>query len=137
MDLVIKRVNIIMNGVSGVLIVDGFPICATLERPWINNVRNVSCIPAGDYICNWTKSSRAGNVDGWLVGIDHVEGRDKIRIHAGNYIDDSLGCILLGTQFDHVSGNPTIGGSRPAVGRFLKLMQGRENISLRIINCES
>lgn len=124
------RVTQEILGTYGVLLVDGEAFCVTLERPWVNNNPNVSCIPEGRYICNWTKSQRAGNDNGWLIGVDNVQGRSLIRIHVGNKVEDSKGCILLGTHFLRNS----IGLSRAAHRKFLQRMRGRKDIPLSIHN---
>jgi hypothetical protein len=64
-------------------------------------------IPAGRYPLALTLSGRAQRGSLWtpdegrrlpeLVG---VPGRTAIRIHAGNTAADSLGCILVGLEFD-------------------------------------
>ena len=74
----------------------------TLELPWRDNQRSVSCIPAGDYECRWVVSRKYGHVY-WL---EAVPGRTGILIHAGNLAGDmslgwlshSKGCILLGQR---------------------------------------
>jgi len=51
MKIEIKRTVTTENGTFGVMsIKDKEPFALTLERQWLNNIPNVSCIPAGDYI---------------------------------------------------------------------------------------
>ena len=78
-----------------------------LERPLIVNGRqngsdnnatafNESCcIPAGDYFADFTLSNRFKIKLYCLLGTGIRQG---IRIHAGNTIMDSQGCILLGKR---------------------------------------
>ena len=63
-------------------------ICQTLELPWRDNQRRVSCIPPGVYQCRWR--------DGLTVEIADVPGRSGILIHPGNRLDETKGCILPG-----------------------------------------
>lgn len=79
----------------GVLVRDNTPICATLERPWKNNVSNVSCIPAGTYKCIPHHSEKFHNT--WEI--TGVRDREAILFHAGNAIQDTHGCILVGQYF--------------------------------------
>ena len=45
--LKLVRVTTGMDGTFGVLIKDGVPLCVTLELPWRDNERSISCIPEG------------------------------------------------------------------------------------------
>lgn len=67
--------------------------CKTLELPWKDNQRRISCIPKGEYICKWTFSNA---MQTYHYEITNVPGRDGIRIHAANYVEQLLGCIALG-----------------------------------------
>jgi len=80
-------------------------IAKVLERPWLNNEHNVSCIPEGIYVVrkNPPKESRPYT----YFRFDHVEGRNNILIHRGNDVGDSLGCLLVASRFsngDHPTG---------------------------------
>jgi hypothetical protein len=68
----------------------------TLERPWKNNERNVSCIPSGVYDLE-KRYSEIYQKD--MFFLKDVEGRDGIMIHSGNTIDDTGGCILIGLDY--------------------------------------
>lgn len=79
----------------GVLKLDDMPLCVTLEDPWNNNKRGVSCIPTGVYKCVPHSGPKYKNV--WRL--ENVPGRDAILIHAGNSTKDTEGCILVGSEF--------------------------------------
>ena len=65
----------------------------TLERPWKNNTKNISCIPTGKYVCKWEYSLKYKcNV----FRVYDVSGRVGILGHPGNYYYDVEGCILCG-----------------------------------------
>ncbi|MDY0308163.1 MAG: DUF5675 family protein, partial [Desulfovibrionaceae bacterium] len=96
-------------GVQGTLRCGVFS-CFTLERPWLNNQRRVSCIPAGTYKGRVLPSPRFG-ID--LPELLDVPGRDQILIHPGNTIDDTEGCILIGLDRDE--SEPRIMRSRKAL----------------------
>lgn len=73
--------------------------CRTLELPWLNNQRRVSCIPIGFYEVIKRQSTKYGEC--FLIrsiGEDQVEGRDWILIHPGNYYTQILGCVLVGKR---------------------------------------
>lgn len=65
--------------------------CYTIERPWLDNKTNISCIPNGSYKLAVTYSNRFKKN---LIQVLDVPGRDGIRFHPGNSVEDSTGCIL-------------------------------------------
>jgi hypothetical protein len=74
----------------------GTNICKTLERPWADNERNVSCIPEGTYVIRRDDTGRFR----WFR-FDSVPFRTHIEMHAGVYPTHSDGCVLIGTAHDH------------------------------------
>jgi len=68
--------------------------CKTLELPYKNNAKRVSCIPKGEYICKWSYSPA---MERYHYEITNVPGRSGIRIHAANFVEQLLGCIALGS----------------------------------------
>ena len=66
--------------------------CMALELPWLNNAKNVSCIPAGTYRYNFRLSPKNGPV----LELKAVKDRTYIQIHAGNFTSQIEGCILVG-----------------------------------------
>lgn len=72
--------------------------CFTLELPWEENNRNVSCIPAGEYEASHYESPNHGPV----ILLHDVPNRSFIEIHAGNYTRDVLGCILVGDSIKYI-----------------------------------
>jgi hypothetical protein len=67
----------------------------TLEPPWQHNMRNISCIPAGEYVVKKHFSRKFGD----CFHVLDVPNRSGILIHAGNYVQDTRGCILVGKTF--------------------------------------
>lgn len=86
------------SGTFGVLLVEGRLFCYTLERPFLYNIKNLSCIPIGNYHCSYHVG---GTKSGYLL--KDVPDRSGIMIHAGNFIADTAGCILLGESLDRFS----------------------------------
>jgi len=83
----------------------GSLICLTIERGWLNNARNISCIPQGEYVIQEHISPRFGRCIKVFDkdGISEVQGRSQILFHVGNFVNWSLngviqsdteGCIL-------------------------------------------
>jgi hypothetical protein len=66
--------------------------CFTLELPWQDNKRNISCIPKGEYPYRIAVSPKFGRT----IHVDEVPDRSHILIHPGNYTTQIQGCILPG-----------------------------------------
>ncbi len=64
----------------------------TLENPWKNNERNISCIPVGEYKCELFSGVKHKN----CFQVCDVKDREYILFHVGNYEKDTNGCILVG-----------------------------------------
>lgn len=67
---------------------------ATLELPWLENQRLVSCIPDETYRCVKRFTPKLGQ----HLHIQGVSNRDWILIHKGNFPEDVKGCICIGYQ---------------------------------------
>ena len=88
----------------GTLFVDEVMECLTLEdeireRPGVPvsawKIPGQTAIPAGRYLISLTMSARFGRV---LPLLHDVPGFSGIRIHTGNVIDETDGCILVGRR---------------------------------------
>jgi len=64
---------------------------ACLERPWVANRANVSCIPAGTYILKRWESPTFGE----CLKVMNVPGRTHILIHPANQVDELQGCLAI------------------------------------------
>ena len=56
----LQRLDTNDAGTIGKLSVDGKFVCFAVERPWLDNRRNVSCIPAGRYDLAYVDSPKFG-----------------------------------------------------------------------------
>ena len=78
------------QGTHGVLLVNGEEICHTIELPWLQNKRQVSCIPEGSYKLRKRYNAKFK----WHLVLETVKGRDGILIHPANDAKkELLGCI--------------------------------------------
>ena len=80
----------------GRLFVNGEYFCYTLELPYRNNQRSISCIPAGQYKVRFRYPRESGTRDYLHLLIKDVPNRDYILFHRGNSAKDSRGCVLVG-----------------------------------------
>lgn len=99
------------NGTFGVLSDDKGPLCVTLELPWKDNQRAISCVPPGLYHCA-RHDSRAHPNTWELWG---VPDRADILLHTGNTILDTRGCILVGNSFGRLHDLPAVLNSGPTM----------------------
>ena len=89
MVLVLNR-TYFPEGTQGVLEWNGTLICYTIELPWMENQRRISCIPEGEYFLQKRFSPKFK----WHFLLMDVPGRDLILIHPANDAKlELLGCI--------------------------------------------
>ena len=131
-NLLLIRDTFSENSVIGELFLNGERMCDTLENPWINNKKNVSCIPRGEYKVRLRLPRESATRDYVHLLVEDVENRSYILFHRGNTAKDTRGCILvgLGSQQDFVS------NSVLAMDLLIKevIHLGGENINLIIKN---
>ena len=131
-NLLLIRDTFTENSTLGELFLNGERICDTLENSWIDNIRNISCIPRGQYKVRLRYPRESGTRDYLHLLVKDVPERDYILIHIGNTPKDTRGCILvgLGSQQDVVN------NSRLAMDLLMKeiLNLGGTNINLIIKN---
>jgi hypothetical protein len=78
------------QGTNGELFIKGKKICNTIELPWKDNRRRVSCIPEGSYKIRKRYTTKFG----WHCLVEDVSGRDGILVHSFNdALKESKGCI--------------------------------------------
>ena len=102
-------------------------IAKTLERPWKNNAKGVSCIPAGTYKAHRYLSPKRGYT---VFELADVPDRTHIEIHKGNLPSDSEGCILVGSRFGMLGDKHGITESGAAFDRFMAALAGVDTFTL-------
>ncbi len=96
-ELKLKRVSDNGEHTCGVFVLDKKPVSVCLERPWMNNQSDISCIPVGSYPCRKIGPTEKFNYQ--HIEVDNVPNRKDIRIHRGNDAHDTEGCLLAARQF--------------------------------------
>lgn len=118
MILVLNR-TYFSEGTQGTLEWNGTLVCYTIELPWLQNQRRVSCVPEGEYVLQARFSPKFK----WHLHLQDVPGRELILIHPGNDAKtELLGCIAP------VSTHTGIGKGSHSRKAFLKL---------KVLVCES
>lgn len=110
------RVSFSENGVLGVLLLNGAPLCFTIEKPWKNNNHFISCVPEGTYKVKRVNHRKFGET----YEVTNVPNRAGIFFHCGNYSAETEGCILIGDGANGKKELPVINDSRNAMARFRK-----------------
>lgn len=107
---------------------------ASVELPWKNNKRGVSCIPDGEYQClprtTGKYAGRAFHVRS--IGSDEVVGRTHILIHPANFAHELEGCIAIGMRATDIDGDGNIDVAS-SVAAVEKLQSIVSNFTLRVI----
>ena len=123
MELRLVRTETSDEGTFGYLYRPGNPPLATAEPPWRDNKIMRSCIPPGTYKIKLRRSKKYKK----HYKVLGVPGRTWILIHWGNYAGDgkkgykfdTRGCILVGMQHGHLSGQKVVLSSRAAMAELL------------------
>jgi hypothetical protein len=113
------------QGTRGILVAGSY-WCHTIELPWRDNQRNISCIPAGSYEVGIRLSPKYGEI----YHIMKVPDRTFILAHSGNWAGDinkgfkthTNGCILLGAKQGLLQNQWAVLNSRITIRKFMEVM---------------
>lgn len=103
--------------------------CFTLELPMLDNKTNVSCIlPASGYRAFKRNSPKNGNV----LEFKNVPERTHVQVHAGNYISQIQGCILVGDSIKFLNDDkiPDVTNSKNTLNKLLSLVEDEVTIEI-------
>ena len=131
-NLLLIRDTLTEQSTMGKLFLNGEEFCDTLELPWKENKRSISCIPAGEYDARLRLPRESATREYVHLLIKDVPNRDYILVHIGNTTKDTKGCILVGqSRKQHFVGNSTL-AMELLIKEIINL--GGENIKLIIKN---
>lgn len=104
--------------------------CKTLELPWKDNKKGISCIPDGRY----TVKKRTSTKYGKHLWISDVPNRDMILIHTGNYNSQTHGCVLVGKELKDINkdGQLDVTESVKTMGKLMSFVTD-EDIPLLVV----
>jgi len=128
-NLLLIRDTFTDKSTIGKLYFDGEFYGHTLELPWKDNEKRVSCIPKGVYEVKKRHTEESKYKYEHLHILD-VEDRELILMHIGNYPKNSKGCILLG----NTRALNFVGESRKAFYKLMYDLGSFEKIELIIKN---
>lgn len=94
-----RKRNCTKDDVLGTLYLNGVAICFTLEH-------RQYAIPAGLYSIEYCDSPRFGRKLPLIYNDTDCQATRGLRIHAGNSISDTKGCVLVGLNTKTVGSNP-------------------------------
>lgn len=122
------------EGTFGELVVGDLKL-QTGELPWHDNLPNISCVPAGQYIAKPFTSPTHGA----CLMLQNVPGRTDCEVHAGNWCGDRragkrsdvLGCIIVGLTRGPLAGQKAVLSSGAALEKLLEFLAG-DNLLLTI-----
>ena len=112
----VKVVNLLLirdmftdESTIGQLFINGERFCDTLELPYLDNQRSISCIPEGQYKVRMRLPRESATRDYLHLLVQDVKDRSYILFHIGNTAKDTRGCILVGmTSKQNFVGNSTL-----------------------------
>lgn len=137
-SILLRRVDLAPTHTLGILGIRGFGgirlyECVSLELPWKNNAREVSCVPAGEYdiVLEYSQSKK---MDLWEL--KDVPGRSEVKIHIANYVSDLLGCIAPGLRWADLNkdGIIDVANSRVAFLGFMRAMGDARRARITILD---
>jgi hypothetical protein len=122
-------------GTFSVLSFSGFS-CYTVERPWIDNEKNISCVPPGIYPLRMrasavvSKTTKRKYLEGWEIC--EVPGREWIMLHVANTAEDVEGCVGVGDTLGVVDNKWAVMNSMKTFDQFMRaLPPGEHRIEIR------
>lgn len=99
---------------------NGVHFCETMELPWNDNQRRISCIIEGRYKVIAHDSPKFGDT----FWIQDVPNRSEILIHPANFTRQLLGCVAPGLSHRDIDGDGIIdvASSRKAMDILLEVL---------------
>ena len=108
-NLLILRDTFTDESTIGELSLNGERFCDTLELPWRDNYKSISCIPVGQYKVRMRYPRESATRDYLHLLVKDVKDRSYVLFLRGNLARDTRGCILVGqTRKQDFVGNSTL-----------------------------
>jgi len=130
-EVTIHRVTSQIDYTAGVIIVGGTPVCVSIELPWRDNRRNISCIPEGRYKVDTHHQSPT---KGACWHILDVPDRKWCLLHVANRARELRGCCAPGLRFGKLEGEFAVLSSATALEALNSAIRGEQFINLHVID---
>ena len=95
-NLLLLRDTFTDESTIGELFLNGERFCDTLELPYRDNQKSISCIPTGEYKVRLRLPRESATRHYIHLLVKDVKDRSHILFHRGNTAKDTKGCILVG-----------------------------------------
>lgn len=123
------------HGTFGVFVMNDEAFCVTLEPPDKANALNISCILAQQYDCERIISPKYGET----FEIMNVPNRSHVLFHAGNTVEHTDACILMGGSFGKLKKETkslrAVLNSGHTFKKFMMELKGIDKFKLTIREC--
>lgn len=95
MQLILNR-TYYPNSTTGKILHEGKQLSFSLELPWKDNQKDISCLPEGEY----ELAKRYSKKHSWHLILKGTYPRELCLIHEANYVRQLRGCIAPVTTLD-------------------------------------
>lgn len=104
--------------------------CFSLENPWIDNEKIISCIPSGLYECEKYYSEKYSCE---CFRVLNVVGRTDISGHYGNYTVDTNGCLLFGDSIADINNDesPDVTNSKRTLSALIAVLPDKFQLLIK------
>jgi hypothetical protein len=126
--VVLTRIHETKTQTIGYMIVDDL-LVFTLELPYRDNQRNISCVPKGTYDVVKRSSFKYAN----HLHLTNVPDRSLILIHQGNFNTQTQGCILAGLSLTDINKDGCLDVSESTKAMSLLNRKLPDNFNLKIV----
>lgn len=130
--LISRRCNLRYGVIGDLSLQDGSEILSgySVELPWRENERSMSCIPEGTYTATLHNSPKFGKT----IWLRDVPGRSEILVHTANSMADLDGCIGPGTEYGWWDQRKELAvwNSKRTLGRIIDAISERDDRDLSV-----
>lgn len=137
-EVLVKRVYLPSETLGSIYYKDEM-LCKSMELPWKDNQRSISCIPEGSYTVTKEPPIPANDPQGrkprdyWHFRFHDVPKRSGVLIHKITYVKDLQGCIGVGLDFKdwNRDGVPDMADSTKALEKLVKTLPDKFTLTIK------
>lgn len=104
--------------------------CVTLELPFLDNIKNISCIPRGEYDVVFRTSQKYSK----HLHVLNVPNRSYILIHPANYYTQLRGCLAVGNDFSYINKDsyPDVSNSKKTMRDLMRVLTNTNKTTFKL-----